>query len=488
MNAESSPFDPQSDATADELGPILKEAVERIRAIQPPQDVMMRLIERAAGWSSPEDAAPAGRTRPLGAIRALPRWRAFAAVAAVALIAATAGVIAYRMTRPKPSGMDQGAGGPATMAAGTDGASPGLLLRRSSNVDWFDTTVAATQPAAPGQRRPTISLYAGLHASRHLAVAGDATILVSTGGADPIPLGAQRPRDGTSTVHVWDWGKGKESRPLEAANSSGMAVSPDGKWIITADGRLIDAATSRIERLDNLDGDVRGLAFSPDGRTLLLLIREDRDRASARILDLPGGARRFELADQWPHTFACAFSADGGLFFLMDKDRFIRRWDAKSGKELGRYEPAFTNSIRAIAASGDGRHVAGAGPASEIYLWQVAGGKLLHKLVCQQRPAVYSESGVRSLAFSPDGKLLAGGGSSNVVLWDTGTGNVAGLLPSGSGGAVHIRFARDGKKLTTVGGFYGANTESGDILQGYPQVRQWDLTNTVGSSASEEGL
>jgi WD40 repeat protein len=157
----------------------------------------------------------------------------------------------------------------------------------------------------------------------------------------------------------------------------------------------------------------------------------------------------------------------------MNKDRSLGRWDASSGKELMRYEPAHSNSIRALALSADGRHVVSAGPAGEIFLWDSKSGKRLHQLVAKQQYGI--ESMVYSLAFSPDGSRLAGGGPQNLVLWKVSSGEVERVFPSRSGGAIQIRFAKDGKKITTVHDFHGTESESGQDLLVYPTVGEWQL-------------
>ena len=80
---------------------------------------------------------------------------------------------------------------------------------------------------------------------------------------------------------------------------------------------------------------------------------------------------------------------------------------------------------------------------------------------------------VYSLEFSPDDKLLAGGGAQNLVLWNTGSGAVESIYPTSSGGAVHIRFDKEGKQLTTVSGFHGTEGENGEDLLVYPRVHEW---------------
>ena len=447
------------DTAAEALGRVAGEAVERMRAVPAPRESVTRIIERAAAWSDVADMAAPGRAHPEERpVQRRSPWWALKVPAAIVFISIAVGTSAYWVSRPRPAG-------DVNVKNAKDEPRPGN--------------------GTPGQGigSPAPARQAGTSPSRRLAVAGDATILVSTGGAKPISLGDQQAYDANTTVHVWDWSKADASRPLAVSVSTGMAVSPDGKWIVTADGRLVDAATGQVKHLENFEGQVRGLRFSPDGRALLLLIYRGKanprpgEGAIARVLDFPSGKKRVDIEGQWPFTFACAFTPDGGQFFLMDKDQLMRRWDVKTGENFARYEPAFTNSIRAVAVSPDARQVAGAGTRGDIHVWELASGKLLHTLVTEQ-PGLTVLAGLDSLAFSPDAKLLAGGSSLKLVLWETASGRVARSLPPQSGGAVHVRFSKDGKKLTTVRDFYGTNGRGGEDLLTYPEVREW----TVGSA------
>jgi WD40 repeat protein len=307
-------------------------------------------------------------------------------------------------------------------------------------------------------------------------VAADATVLVTTGGGRPIRLSDRQPYVPDGTIHVWDWGKGEESRPLKVASGTVMAVSPDGRWVVTGDGQLIDAATGAVKRLDDIGGDVRGLRVSPDGRALLLTAGRANDAATARMLDFPSGKRRFEIGGQWWATFACAFTPDVTQLFLVDKDRLVCRWDATTGKELGRYEPALTNSVRAITVSPDGKRVAAAGTRGDIHVWEL-GGRRLCTLAAGGQPDATVLTDSDSLAFSPDGKHLAGGGVMRLVLWKADTGEPVRLFPPGSGGAAHVRFSKRGTAITTVHQFSGTTSDAGEELLVYPAVRHWDVAS-----------
>jgi hypothetical protein len=477
MNAESYDDLPKDE----ELTGMLKDVVEQVRAVPAPPEVVARLVDRAAGWSTSVTAAPAGvRHRPgPGKIR----WWGWAAVATLGLLAMAVATRDLWWKRPESIGIVS----PEPIASVSDPGAQSPAPKPHGATIGPPVVSPKTNPVEKGSPRTAfgggaLGRGAGALASRYLAVAADAPVLVSTGGKKPIPLGDRQPYSSESTLHVWDWSKGKESRPLDAASPTGMAVSPDGKWIVTRAGQVIDVATGASRQLDNVLGQPRGLRFAPDGKALLLLSLQGSadpprpgESATARLLDFPSGKKRCDIDGQWPFTFACGFTPDGSQVCLMDKDKVLRRWDAQTGKELGHYEPAFDNSIRAIVVSPDGKRVAAAGTRGDLYLWELAEGKLLHKLTATQMPDLTVLTGLDSLAFSPDGQRLAGGSFMRLVLWETDSGKVAHVFPNGSGGGFHVRFARDGTQITTVTEFFGTRGNAGEDLLIYPQVRHWDV-------------
>src|SRR5688500_10050366 len=136
----------------------------------------------------------------------------------------------------------------------------------------------------------------------------------------------------------------------------------------------------------------------------------------------------------------------------MGKDNFVRRYDARAGKELQKYEPAHQNSVRRMIVSPSGKLLVSGGSRGDILLWEVASGKLLHKLVVE--PPVYADAGVDSLAVSPDETQVAGGGTASLLLWSVATGQVK-KFPRASAGAEDLRFSGDGKTITAIRGFHG---------------------------------
>jgi WD40 repeat protein len=83
------------------------------------------------------------------------------------------------------------------------------------------------------------------------------------------------------------------------------------------------------------------------------------------------------------------------------------------------------------------------------------------------------KAGVASVAFSPDGKLLAtGGGDGWVMMWDLGTGKQARVLGNHQGPAFSVAFSPDGKRLVSGGEDRKItlwNVETGEIVDQHEQ-------------------
>lgn len=120
-------------------------------------------------------------------------------------------------------------------------------------------------------------------------------------------------------------------------------------------------------------------------------------------------------------------SPDGKLVASIADDMVCKLWDAASGKlvhELRGHKEQTPNNypsmFYACAFSPDGVHLATADKVGQVYVWEVASGKQVCGFVAPEhytwdpRQRRHSIGGVRSLAFSPDGKTLAIGGMGKV--------------------------------------------------------------------------
>ncbi|MGH8609438.1 MAG: DUF4082 domain-containing protein, partial [Gammaproteobacteria bacterium] len=101
--------------------------------------------------------------------------------------------------------------------------------------------------------------------------------------------------------------------------------------------------------------------------------------------------------------------------------------------------------IRTIAASPDGKILASAGEDTRILLWDAATGKLIRSLSGHT-------ASINSLAFSGDGKQLASGdAAARVLLWDMATRKLAKTLLGHSGEVNALAFSRNGSVLASAG-------------------------------------
>ena len=146
------------------------------------------------------------------------------------------------------------------------------------------------------------------------------------------------------------------------------------------------------------------------------------------------------------------FTPDGKRLLTGSFDQTVRLWDVATGKELRQY-PGVHERVSEVAISPDGRTVAAGGcpavrtsaikPPSEnpIRLWDAATGRELRVLLGHERY-------VNSVAFSPDGKLLASRGADDTVrMWDLAAGKERLRLdgPPERRSTTRVVFSPDGK-------------------------------------------
>ncbi|MGW7694445.1 nSTAND1 domain-containing NTPase, partial [Streptomyces asiaticus] len=102
--------------------------------------------------------------------------------------------------------------------------------------------------------------------------------------------------------------------------------------------------------------------------------------------------------------------------------------------------------VRSVAFSPDGKILASSSDDDSVRLRDTASGKT--RIVLSA-----GISGVESLAFSPDGRVLASGGHDGTVqLRDGETGKLRSALKGQPGGAMSVAFSPEGRTLATAGG------------------------------------
>jgi len=93
----------------------------------------------------------------------------------------------------------------------------------------------------------------------------------------------------------------------------------------------------------------------------------------------------------------------------------VRLWEVEGGRPLATLR-GHDGGVRGVALSGDGRLIASSGMDGAVLLWEAASGRLLTTLRGHDGEAF-------SVALSEDGQLIASGGDDGTVrLWAPSTG------------------------------------------------------------------
>ncbi len=326
-------------------------------------------------------------------------------------------------------------------------------------------TVAAEKQRAAVQARATRRL-------RWLAVGLGALLLVALGSAF-IALQQTRLAEGQANIAM--------ARELTAASSVEIDIDPERSVLLALEAVdvargvddivLSEAANALHQAIPALrehrtlaghDGQVWGLAYSPDGERLATA----GDDATVRVWDVRTWQPVLTLTGHSDVVHEVAFGPDGTRIATASFDDTARVWDAATGTELLVLR-GHSDDVVDVAFSPDGQRLATGSRDATVKIWDARSGEEMLALTGHLQA-------VTGIAFSPDGRHLAAathGGLS--LVWNLETRRHVFLLPDRLA-VTDVAFSPDGTRLFT------AYSDSA--------VRVWNITAALPSPSSmEEG-
>jgi WD40 repeat protein len=283
------------------------------------------------------------------------------------------------------------------------------------------------------------------------------------------------------SIRLWEAPSGKLLTPKGGHQERVTAVrfSADGKSLVSigADGTICQWEAASSKKTSQIDfvkrDDPFGIPFSHFPQALApnlkYFVAQD-GQGKISLMETATGQAITEISGSTGREHKVVFSPDSSILAVADGERFssesaaVFLWDVGKRKKLHDLR-RFPGDLAGIAFSPDGRTLATGNfewrsstrekSATQVHLWDVATGEERSQFKCP--------GGLIELAFSPDGKLLAGTGESGIYLCDAVAGKPVRLLATAKGWMTWISgppvFSPDGQTLA-----YGLTENQGQRI------------------------
>jgi WD40 repeat protein len=208
-----------------------------------------------------------------------------------------------------------------------------------------------------------------------------------------------------TTVRLWQLAATREIKQFKGHKDRVWCAKflPNGKQIVSASAKLrsdgnywIESEASSLRLWDVASGQevrqfaafkepVRTLDVAPDGtRVVTGSIHEELRMGSyipidcsVRIWDLAGGEELLRMEKHVRPVYSVAYAVDGKSIWSSSLDAVVRRWQPGQGEPA--VLPGVTEYVISLAASPNGKMMAGLGYNGKLILWEVDTGKKIRE-------------------------------------------------------------------------------------------------------------
>ncbi|MBA4375325.1 MAG: hypothetical protein C0401_04020 [Anaerolinea sp.] len=267
---------------------------------------------------------------------------------------------------------------------------------------------------------------------------------------------------GTSNIiSRWNYSTGVIIDEIELDDRTGtvfaLAFSPDGKILATPEyphGRILlwDFTDPVLKTLKSDKINVFFcMTFSPDGSFLA------SGGMDGTIYYWNVDSEKLEktFGPQKDMVMGIAFSPDGKTIVAGYYDGAVILWDVYSSQKILTFE-GHTGSIAGVVFSPDGQTIASGSLDNSVILWDTSTGKQIDKIIADDK--------ITSIAFSPDGRVVAFSDPIQINLWNLNKKEIVATFDGHQETVNALVFSPDGKKLIS-----GSEDTT---------VRVWDLAGS----------
>lgn len=253
-------------------------------------------------------------------------------------------------------------------------------------------------------------------------------------------------------VHLWNPLTGRLTGTLNASDTSvgtGLAIDPSGHQLALSDYSgdicLFDLNTGKLTTTLSPGGQshMSAVAFSPSGGVLAGAYDD-----SAYLWNPATGKLTATFHEAGSKSVSTvAFSPDGRILAAGTEAGSVYLWNTATGALTATLHDPASQGVSNVTFNESGTSLAVADDNGSTYLWNAASDTLSATL---KDPPSQNQGGVEAVAFSPDGGVLAAAALQSVYIWNTATGALIATLndPSRFGPTpVSVAFSPDGKIL-----------------------------------------
>jgi len=191
------------------------------------------------------------------------------------------------------------------------------------------------------------------------------------------------------------------------------------------------AALREIRRMSGSSDSIAAVAISPDGKRA---VSGGKDRV-LRLWDLATSKATASFPKQTQEIRAVAFAPRGELL-AWAAGVAVRLGDSAKGVELRRLG-GHTDAVRGLAFAADGQRLVSAGEDKTLRLWEVPGGREVHRMARHTAGATCCAAG---------GEMaLSGSRDQTLRLWDLRNGQELNVFTPGAGTVLSVALAPDGR-------------------------------------------